>query len=264
MHKLHWQETPSSVFFPFVKEFFLFCSFNVSLCVTTLQFFSADLLGFNIFNLNVAGNSFTEPCYFVAKSIIDWSTSIWVTTHIKRTLVYDDRQAKARILTSWNYLPFYSLRLLFLFTFFHLFTINFKFLLFKKLTAGVRELTYFCKFCSRFINYEEISHYVLYNLQSQLIIYHRIIWEKLTESGERTPKVTVNFDEVILLLLLLWLMSKIVGPYYCFYLKTVRMKHLKSQWYINNLTPTSKRRRKDTQVRQRVFQVNQKLVRPMK
>ena len=146
------------------------------------------------------------------------------------------------------------LNLTFFFYFFSIFLFfKLKVSLFKKLVLS-----------NLVINYEEISHYVLYNLQSQLIIYHRIIWEKLTESGERTPKVTVNFDEVILLLLLLWLMSKIVGPYYCLYLKTVRMKHLKSQWYINNLTPTSKRRRKDTQVRQRVFQVNQKLVRPMK
>ena len=131
-----------------------FSFFAVLMWGCVLQHFNFSLqicLDLTYSNLNVAGNSFTESCYFVAKSIIDWSTSIWVTTHIKRNLVYDDRQAKARILTSWNYLPFHSLRLLFSFTFFHLFTINFKLLLFKKLTAGVRELTYFFKFCNRFL-----------------------------------------------------------------------------------------------------------------
>ena len=149
---MHWQEAPSSGFFSFVKTFFFFCSFNVRLYVTTLRFSLQIWLDLTYSNLNVAGNSFTEPYYFVATSIIDWSTSIWVTTHIKRALVYDGRQPKARILTKvriiylfipWGY--FFS------FTFFHLFSINFKLSLFKKLTAGVRELTCFFKFCNRLL-----------------------------------------------------------------------------------------------------------------
>ena len=57
----------------------------------------------------------------------------------------------------------------------------------------------------------------------QLIIYHYITWEELTEKKERTTKLAVSTDKVTFILLPRRGMFKFLGSYKWLYLKTIKM-----------------------------------------